>query len=72
MLRSGNLIASTLVPKLKGCDTSKIKLFIELELALVRKDLMFYMGDKDVACWVHSFDQEICVYVRINVCIREK
>ena len=29
-------------------------------------------GDRDGTLWVHSFDQEICVYVRITVCTPEK
>ena len=29
-------------------------------------------GDRDEAFWVRSFDQEICVYVRVTVCGPEK
>ena len=29
-------------------------------------------GDEDEAFWVHSLDQEICVYVRVTLCRPEK
>ena len=29
-------------------------------------------GDRDATLWVHSFDQEISVYVRVTVCTPEK